>query len=275
MIVAPPDKLEVDLSDVDVEWHIMGMCRDKMFSQSILVHEYASLSAPPFSKIKNRIKRRYSCKPDLRVFLNEHVRSGLGFCDTVPAIYRDMAVHNNFFCQSDFTDRKEYDFVYVGAMDRSRRLDQLLDFVESLQATIVMVGAPSRNLVERYGRCDNIHFCGKVDYLEVPAWICKAKAAVNWIPDVYPYNVQTSTKFLEYLAAGIPIVTTRYKWVEEFVFGNPGLPVFYLDDVPNLIASQFTWDRATAEKALHVPRWKELLDSSGIRTTLLGLLSKI
>ena len=55
-----------------------------------------------------------------------------------------------------------------------------------------------------------------MSYKEVPQIASQAEYAINYIPDKYPYNLQTSTKLLEYVAMNLKIVTTNYKWVNEF-----------------------------------------------------------
>ena len=46
--------------------------------------------------------------------------------------------------------------------------------------------------------------------------MAKARYGLNIMPDVAPFNIQTATKVLEYSAVGLPIVTTDYKWINDF-----------------------------------------------------------
>src|SRR5580693_2555490 len=67
--------------DVDVEWHFMGMDRSGYKEGVIKIHEYTSASIQPFRKWKDFAKRWVNAKPAFRLFLNEYVRSALGFSD--------------------------------------------------------------------------------------------------------------------------------------------------------------------------------------------------
>ena len=48
----------------------------------------------------------------------------------------------------------------------------------------------------------------------------KCKYGLNYTPDIYPYNIQTSTKTLEYLASGLEVISNRYYWAEDFCLRN-------------------------------------------------------
>lgn len=43
---------------------------------------------------------------------------------------------------------------------------------------------------------------------------------MNFIPDQYPFNIQTSTKTLEYCASGLGVISNRYYWIENFKFSR-------------------------------------------------------
>src|SRR5690606_2923229 len=56
------------------------------------IHEYQSLSTPPYAKIKNFSKKIINKKPDGRIFLNKIVAQHFNFNNNIPCIYRDMGV---------------------------------------------------------------------------------------------------------------------------------------------------------------------------------------
>ena len=62
---------EKDLNkfDYDIEWHFMGIDIIKSKKNVIKIHDYASLSTPPVAKAKDLIKKTFSKKPDIRIFL--------------------------------------------------------------------------------------------------------------------------------------------------------------------------------------------------------------
>jgi hypothetical protein len=57
---------------------------------------------------------------------------------------------------------------------------------------------------------------GPVSRDQLPEIYKNARFGLNYTPDIYPYNVQTSTKTLEYLASGLGVISNKYKWSEFF-----------------------------------------------------------
>ncbi|HLO82001.1 MAG TPA: hypothetical protein VK166_13630, partial [Chitinophagaceae bacterium] len=57
--------------NIDVEWMMMGTDSSKR-TNALRIHEYASSSAPPFLKLKNKFKSTFNTKPDFRLFLNDY-----------------------------------------------------------------------------------------------------------------------------------------------------------------------------------------------------------
>ena len=57
---------------------------------------------------------------------------------------------------------------------------------------------------------------GRLERKYIPDIYKKCRFGLNYTPDIYPFNIQTSTKTLEYLASGLGIISNRYKWSQEF-----------------------------------------------------------
>ena len=209
-----------NLASYDILWFFMGWFRYTAQPEQYVVHEYSSLSVPPFSRLKDRIKLITETKPDLRVFQNRQQLAGLNFKDKIPLVFRDMGVAD-FFRQTKQL-AKLYDVVYVGAMDSSRQLHKALDKLLLLKPDlrVLMVGQASDYLVQRYSTYPHIQFCGVVDYSEIPSLINKATFGLNYIPDRYPYNIQSSTKLLEYFALGLPVIGNMSLWSKDFIAQN-------------------------------------------------------
>lgn len=204
----------IDFNDFDLIWKFMGVDFTRKKDLPV-IHEYASLSTGKFPKLKNEIKRVFNIKPTLRIFLNKNVKNGFGFNDKIPYIYRDMGIDECFFIK---TEKKNYGFVYVGSMSNDRGLVNILEkFTQDLKnSSLLMIGEPDKSLYESYKKFSNIVFTGKLKYQDVPQIASQAEYAINYIPDKYPYNLQTSTKLLEYVAMDLKIITTDYFWVNEF-----------------------------------------------------------
>lgn len=203
-----------NIRDYDVVWKFMGRDTENTFS-TFKVHEYVSLSTGQFPRLKNFIKSKTNSTPDLRIFLNQDVEKEMNFRDPVPSLNRDMGIDPIFFEYQD--QPKKFDFVYIGSMAKGRRIDQMLKyFVATSDATLYLVGDPDDDLYNEFKSYPNIVFTGKVPYKEVPKIASQARYGINYMPNEYPLNRQTSTKLLEYLAMGLNIVSTNYKWVNDF-----------------------------------------------------------
>ena len=205
---------DFNINDFDIIWEFKGLGGLKVNNQ-VLIHEYASLSTGSFPLIKNTLKTKINPKPNLRIFLNENVRKGFKFKDSTDYCYRDMGIDESFLQVR--SDKKEYDFVYVGSICKGREIDKLLEqFTRKSQGKFCLVGNVEDNIYNIYKYNKDIIFTGSVPYEEVSKIASKAIYGVNYIPDKYPFNIQTSTKLLEYLALDLKVITTDYKWVRQF-----------------------------------------------------------
>jgi len=206
---------EAQPQDYDIVWRFMGT--DTHGEGQYVVHEYNSLSTQPFAKPKNVVKRLINKRPDRRVFLSEKVRQGFGFRDNVPSGLRDMGIDESFFAVKR-SKTPDYDFVYAGGLNRGPVIAKVLDrFMGPLRdAKVLLIGEAPAALSERYKANPNIVFHGRVPYLDIPALMARGRYGFNIMPDIYPFNVQTATKVLEYCAVGLPVVTTDYSWIGDF-----------------------------------------------------------
>ncbi|WGE71284.1 glycosyl transferase [Actinobacillus equuli subsp. haemolyticus] len=199
----------------DINIYFLGMrpVWKRYAPQSALeIHEYQSLSMPKYSGVKNFIKKCANTKPQGRIFLNEIVKKEFGFSDNIPYIYRDMGIDSALFQTPN--PHPEYDVVYAGSIiGRTGLIQSLINL--SAYYKVVVVGEVDD---ETYGilKSAGIYMTGKVNRTDLPQIYANARFGLNYTPDVYPFNIQTSTKTLEYLASGLRLISNRYYWVEEF-----------------------------------------------------------
>ncbi len=233
------DKVSVATVDCNVEWHFMGHHFKRNQSDRILIHEYTSCSVPPLAGWKNMAKKFLNCKPDYRLFLNNWVKNKFGFADDITSGIRDMGVTEYFF-QASESEMKEFDFIYTGDTSAPRKLKRLLDYFTTgnmKQQSFLILSHHYNLLAESLKPYKNIRFAGPVPHKDVPRFLSKARFAINFIPDIEPFNEQTSTKVLEYCAAKIPVISTNYHWVNNFI-EQQGASFFLLNDD----LSNFTWE---------------------------------
>jgi glycosyltransferase involved in cell wall biosynthesis len=252
-------------SGADVYWYMMGFYPRSFHKKKLIIHEFSSASVPPYRKFKDFLKSRFTPRPHFRLYLNEYVREQLNIHDEIPFGYRDMGVSEVFFNRSG-TAVKEYDFIYTGNLSSQRNLNKLLKVFDQgalRQHSILLLGDDGDGLSKTFGHCKNIFFKAAVPWDEVPAWLARARYAMNFIPDKEPYNAQTPTKFLEYAAMKIPVISTNYYWISEFQERYSGNYFLLKEDLSNM-----TWDRITGF-AFEFPNlenwgWEEKIKSSGI-----------
>ena len=264
VVEATSDKNSEVIKSADLVWQFMGF-----YPRSIdkpCIHEYMSLSTGKFPRVKDLMKRYLQPKPKFRIFTDKRVRDGFAFNDDVPYLEREMGVNKLFFHRP--VQVKKYDFAYSGSIFRERGLHKLLKGIANTDRTILLVGEPMDGIQDEFKHCRNITFSGRVGYLEVPALIEQCAYAINFIPDIYPFNVQTSTKLLEYCAMGLKIISTRYAWAENFEQKHGGKFFYIKEDFSN-IGEIENFSFVTPDLS-HL-EWGALLDRVGI----LQMLEKI
>lgn len=263
-IVIPPGKL--NNLKTDVEWFFMGVDYSPARKNVLRIHEYTSASTPPAAGLKDFVKRLTVTAPDYRVFLNDFVRKRLGFSDSVAFGFRDMGVPNSWLTSFQPMPVKEYDFIYIGDTSAQRKIDRLLrPFTKGdLQSKkIAIIGHRYEKLKQQFESYSNIFFNGPLTHEEVRQHILRSKYALNFIPDIAPFNQQTSTKFLEYAVNKTPVITSAYHWIRKFQ-RNYGGNYYYLNsDLSNL-----NWD-AISNFEYSFPdmkewTWEDQINRSGV-----------
>ena len=123
---------------------------------------------------------------------------------------------------------------YYGVVDE--RID--LDLIAKLAAarpdwSIVIIGPVVKIDPETLPRAKNIHYLGRKEYTELPAYLA------GWDVALMPFAMNDATRFIsptktpEYLAAGRPVVTTPIKDVIRHYGGVEG--VFVADDAVSFV----------------------------------------
>jgi glycosyltransferase involved in cell wall biosynthesis len=251
----------------DVEWYFMGT-HIRRKKNTVVIHEYASASIPPFAALKNVIKKNINCLPDYRIFYSEYVRQQFNFSGNIPYGLRGHGIlSSNPVSKSA---EKRYDFVYAGNIDEKRGLDVLFNCFANgslRDRTLLVLSRDYTQTALRLSGCKNIYFKGPVPYHQVYAYIDQCRYAINFMPDIRPFNRQVSAKFLDYAGCSIPVVTSDYQWIKEFeaVYGGR---YFYL--LPDL--SNFTWEQVNAFSYampdLREWTWKKQIEKSGVTAFL-------
>lgn len=249
---------------VDIEWHMMGTHFRRSNPAAVVIHEYASPSVPPLAALKDWIKKRMNCRPDYRLFLNEATQREMNFRDAVPFGFRDMFINS---LPAPFSDQnKTYDFVYAGTLDKSRKPEKWLNHFATGPMKDRQLLILSRDYAlwkEKYREAKNIHFEGPVPPGGVGEWIRQARYGLAPTPLYKPYGFQTSTKILEYLAQGLPVVCSPTAWTLAYI-KESGAEFFLLkEDLSNLTMDELERFRF---KIPDISKWtiENQLNRSGI-----------
>jgi glycosyltransferase involved in cell wall biosynthesis len=195
---------------------MMGFDRSKR-TAAIRIHDHASSSTPPFRTLKNSIKAALNTQPDYRLFLNEYVKNCFPYHDGIPCGFRDMGIDIGMMV--NLQEEKEYDFIYTGSVKANRKITSLVNrFLQPDMAgrRLLILSRDYESMANRYKLNNNIIFKGPVGREELAQYLNRSRFAINYIPDLEPYNQQTSTKFLEYQQFNLPVITTDYPWLRWF-----------------------------------------------------------
>lgn len=250
--LAPEEEL---CSDNEVNIYFMGLrpfWRRKA-SGAAEVHEYQSLSVAPWPVLKDTVKKIVNGQPGGRIFLNEVVRENLGFGSSVPYILRDMGVDAALFQKPNACP--DVDIVYSGSIAGRTGLVEEFQRLLALGYKLLVVGEVAASVRDLFRENANVEFAGRVSRDDLPRLYSRAWAGLNYTPDLYPFNIQTSTKTLEYLASGLVVFSNKYHWASKFS-NDHGVRFLWLDELQHHVdissnrigddfffdASEFMWD---------------------------------
>ncbi|MFD2248234.1 glycosyltransferase [Pontibacter ruber] len=257
------------IKSYNVIWRFQGVDLQGTSKDQILIHEYNSLSVGRFHSQKDLLKKLLNVKPQGRIFLNQAVKDKYNFRDKVPYLLRDMGIAEEFFLKQE---QKDYDFVYIGTMAASRSIAVFLDHLikHFPKYKVLLIGEPSAELYQQYSKFSNITFTGRLPYAEMPQVASKATYGLNLVPDVFPYNIQTSTKLLEYCALGLKVISTDYTWAREFQNQVQGKFFFVNKDRSNFKPEQLErFDFQTPDVRAYT--WQNILQRAGLLAFLESL----
>jgi len=250
--------------EADIVWWLCGRVNSAhahRLRHSVQVHEYASASVGRWPGLKDRLKRWGQPRPQYRLFLNDWVRQRMGFDDGVPHGLRDMGVPTDFLRAQSFR-LPEYDLVYLGEMSRLLECHSALHAIAQAGLSLLLVGEVPPALQVRVQGWPQVHCSGRVSQAQVPAQLLRARAGLNLMPLRLPLTHQTSTKVLEYLAVGLPVLSNRYAWAEQMATQHPErVRLLHATEVADnwRLAMQDLPQHAMDRSALQALAWPERL----------------
>lgn len=255
--------------DNDVNIYFMGTRPfwKKKQGRALEIHEYQSLSIPKYPRLKDGIKKIINKKPDGRIFLNQYVQRELNFQDDVPSIQRDMGVDQALFQIPNLNPT--YDVVYAGSVaGRTGLINTILQLSQKGFKVLLVGEIPSDDF--GHLKHPNITLTGKVSRDELPKLYQQCRVGLNYTPDIYPFNMQTSTKTLEYLASGLDVISNQYEWIVQFCNHHHYQPIWLSDD---LSMDDLNQRRATLPNMCEYS-WSNVLALSGLESFLCQIIQE-
>jgi len=153
---------------------------------------------------------------------------------------------------------------YCGVIDERIDIELIREIAEKRSAwQIVMIGPVVKIDEADLPRPENIHYLGKKDYAELPAYIA------GWDVALMPFALNDSTRFIsptktpEYLAAGKPVVSTAIRDVVR-PYGEQNLVAIAKNADEFIEAAERAMNENRAEKLLAVDKF--LLQTSWDKT---------
>lgn len=153
------------------------------------------------------------------------------------------------------TNSLPYDYIaYAGSLNQPK--DGVFTLLESFSEIsgrfskihLIIAGEGTQKevkellfLISKLKLSEKIHYIGRISSAEIPNFFCRAKLLVSCRPQSIQSDYGFPTKVVEYLACGIPVVTTTH-----------GELVFYLEDRVNAFIANKADPNIIASKMLEV-----------------------
>ncbi len=195
--------------------------------------------------------------------------------DKKKVLFYNMAINQQFENEriKSINAQKIYDLVVLGSMSIRTGVLNVIEAMVALKKQgfslkLKLIGNPrvDQSLWEKIEKLINeeylheqIHITGKVPYSEVPKELMDCKIAIIPLLDLPKFRNNMATKQFEYMAAGLPIISSRLQPQQYFIQeGFNGL--FYEPDNVTDLAEKI---RLLIEK----PDFASILGSNGLQKT--------
>jgi len=205
---------ETELINANVIILFGGFFINKKYKNKKYIIDYASISTPPFVKIKDFIKKKLNFKPNLRIFNSEFINNYYNFNDGIPFLIRKAGIGDQFLNISNFKIKK-YDIIYSGSINSRKGLKNILTKYLNFGCSILIVGSVSNTFKNYFQKYKKIFFTGRIPYEKMADFYCQCEYGLNYIPNIFPYNYQYSLKFLEYSASKLKVISNRTIFMDQ------------------------------------------------------------
>jgi hypothetical protein len=252
-------------------WIFMGHALYFFKPRFPVVHEYASLSAGAFPKVKNMLKKHGTPRPHHRLFLNEFIRSEMNFRDHIPYTLRDMGVWKGYYQVA--RGNRNGRWFYAGAVSAARHMDRFLSWwcAQPDCPELLICGPTDPEILRCFSSKPSIRFLGHLHRAQLAEAASQAEFGLNLIPPCYPYLKQTCTKVLEYCAMGLKVISTRSEWLQDFSISRNMQYAPLNLDVPQKLSLLMDYPFSIPD--VSDLEWSRVLDAAGLNVLVDRLLT--
>ena len=134
-----------------------------------------------------------------------------------------------------------------------------------------MPGSPPPTLAGYFGLAARDYLDKLIDVnaagdsiVDIASFAC---CGINWVPNKYPYYLQTSTKLLEYCAMNLKVVTLQGLWSMAFEQKNNAKFFNISEDFSNFTPQQIENYEFKTPYVDHL-KWNNIIKTSGIEIRL-------
>lgn len=126
--------------------------------------------------------------------------------------------------------QKERVIIYMGSFFYFSGLDIVIRELAQLedQPHLVLIGGGEkdrelRSLVDQLGLNERVKFTGYIDFAKLPGYLSIADVAINPMVPTLVSNAALPNKVLQYMASGLPVVTTRLEGIHSLFPDESGI----------------------------------------------------
>jgi glycosyltransferase involved in cell wall biosynthesis len=153
---------------------------------------------------------------------------------------RENLQRNNYLREYFHIANDKKIFVYVGGLQKDRGLEKMITAMATLKdnAAFVMIGnGVLKNSLETTSqRFNNIYFHPEIDSDKVISVLSSADIGVSLIEQhSISYQLALPSKIFEYMLAGLPVISSPLKQVQEIFSGTKGIIFVDPEDQTELI----------------------------------------
>ena len=170
--------------------------------------------------------------------------------------------------------------LYMGSFFYFSGLPEVIQSMVSAPADckLVLVGgweqdAELRQQVARLGLEKAVRFAGFVSFDELPGYVKLADVAINAMHRSLVSNTAFPNKVIQYLASGVPVVSTRLKGLEMTFAGSPAL--VFVDSSSEVVSAANVVIRSTKQDGLKSAALNLVRDKFDVQGNLRAFESRI